>query len=138
MILCRFCHAWNPLIPFWEKGIGGAPAFLKEYRIMSVICVPDQKRFSAEKFQKVNLFDTERMFCDIYCFEPGQVQKPHAHAENDKIYYVLEGKGTFLVGDEQTECGPGIAVLCPPGVDHGVINTGTERLVVLVYMAPHP
>ena len=56
---------------------------------MSVICVPDQKRFSAEKFQKVNLFDTERMFCDIYCFEPGQVQKPHAHAENDKIYYVL-------------------------------------------------
>ncbi len=105
---------------------------------MPVVYVPDQKLFSAEKFQKVNLFDTERMFCDIYYFEPGQVQKPHAHAENDKIYYVLEGKGAFSVGDEQTECGPGVAVLCPPGVDHGVINTGTERLVVLVFMAPHP
>ncbi len=86
----------------------------------------------------MNLFDTERMFCDIYCFEPGQEQKPHTHVENDKIYYVLEGSGLFLVGNEQTECGTGTAVLCPPGVDHGVKNTGAERLVVLVFMAPHP
>ncbi|MBI3962784.1 MAG: cupin domain-containing protein, partial [Deinococcus sp.] len=28
------------------------------------------QRFSAEKMQKVNLFDTERMFTDLYCFEP--------------------------------------------------------------------
>jgi oxalate decarboxylase/phosphoglucose isomerase-like protein (cupin superfamily) len=105
---------------------------------MPIVYVPDKKRFSNEKFQKVNLFDTERMFCDIYCFEPGQTQKPHAHEENDKIYYVLEGKGAFLVGDEETDCEAGTAVLCPPGVDHGVTNTGTEQLVVLVFMAPHP
>ena len=73
---------------------------------MPVVYVPDQKRFSAEKFQKVNLFDTERMFCDIYCFEPGQVQKPHAHAENDKIYYILEGKSRVFA-----------EVLVSPGVD---------------------
>ena len=52
---------------------------------MPVTFVPEQKRFSGEKFQKVNLFDTDRMFCDIYCFEPGQEQKAHSHAENDKI-----------------------------------------------------
>jgi hypothetical protein len=30
--------------------------------------------FSADKMKKVNLFDTERMFCDVYCFEPGQTR----------------------------------------------------------------
>lgn len=105
---------------------------------MAVVFVPDQQRFSLEKFQKVNLFDTERMFCDIYCFEPGQTQTPHKHAHNDKVYFVLEGKGRFSVGDEEVDCGTGMAILCPPGVDHGVVNIGQERLVTLVFMAPHP
>ena len=105
---------------------------------MPLAFIPDQKRFSKEKFQKVNLFDTDRMFCDIYCFEPGQEQQAHSHAENDKIYYVLEGVGSFTVGDESVEAIPGTAILCPPGVDHSAINTGDERLVVLVFMAPHP
>ena len=54
-----------------------------------------QKAFNEQKMQKVNLFETERMFCDLYCFEPGQEQKTHTHAGADKIYYVLEGRGTF-------------------------------------------
>ena len=105
---------------------------------MPIAHVEEMKRFAAEKFQKVNLFDTERMFCDIYCFESGQEQAPHKHVENDKIYFVLEGTGTFSVGDEFTECEPGTAIHCPPDIDHGVVNTGDERLVVLVFMAPHP
>ena len=100
--------------------------------------VPSLKAFNAHKMQKVNLFETERMFCDIYCFEPGQEQAPHKHVENDKIYFVLEGKGTFSVGEAFTECEPGTAIHCPPDIDHGVVNTGDERLVVLVFMAPHP
>ena len=48
-----------------------------------------QKAFNEQKMQKVNLFETERMFCDLYCFEPGQEQKTHTHAGADKIYYVL-------------------------------------------------
>ena len=98
----------------------------------------DEAKFSAEKFQKVNLFDSERMFCDIYCFEPGQQQSLHSHADNDKIYHVIEGSGTFTVGSESKALDSGWTVLCPPGEDHGVVNTGSERLVVLVFMAPHP
>ncbi len=105
---------------------------------MPAVNIEEMKRFAVEKFQKVNLFDTERMFCDIYCFEPGQEQKAHAHADNDKIYFVLEGKGTFGLGDEEIAGVPGTAIHCPPTVDHGVLNTGSDRLVVLVFMAPHP
>ncbi|MFT5475087.1 MAG: hypothetical protein ACI8Y8_000416, partial [Planctomycetota bacterium] len=32
------------------------------------------RRFRPEKMQKVNLFETDQMFCDIYCLEPGQAQ----------------------------------------------------------------
>ncbi len=50
-----------------------------------------QARFAAEKMKKNNLFTTDRLFCDVYCFEPGQEQQAHSHAGSDKVYYVLSG-----------------------------------------------
>ena len=100
--------------------------------------VPMLKSFNEQKMQKVNLFETDRMFCDIYCFEPGQEQKTHTHAGSDKIYYVLEGKGSFHIGGKSQELGEQMIVMAPSEVEHGVVNSSTERLVVLVYMAPKP
>ncbi|MBQ42820.1 MAG: cupin [Gemmatimonadetes bacterium] len=105
---------------------------------MQAVFLKAQEQFADEKFQKVNIFDSPRMFCDIYCFEPGQEQTLHSHEDNDKIYYVLEGVGTLTVGEESRQVEAGWAVLCPPGEDHGVVNTGGDRLVLLVFMAPHP
>ena len=97
-----------------------------------------QKAFDAQKMQKVNLFETERMFCDLYCFEPGQEQKTHTHSGADKIYYVLEGSGTFYIGGENQVLSEHTIVMAPSEVEHGVVNTGNTRLVLLVYMAPKP
>lgn len=30
------------------------------------------RRFDADQMQKVGLFETSQMFCDVYCLEPGQ------------------------------------------------------------------
>ena len=98
----------------------------------------EERSFSREKFRKVNLFESERMFCDIYCFEPGQEQALHSHDDNDKIYCVLEGRGTFTVGGESRELDAGWAALRPPGEDHGAVNSSGGCLAVLVFMAPHP
>src|SRR4030095_9679890 len=100
--------------------------------------IQNEIRFSAEKMQKVNLFETANFFCDVYGLEPGQEQKPHAHEGADKIYYVLAGRGSFLVGDETRELGAHEAVLAPAGAPHGVRNAGTERLMLLVLMSPNP
>lgn len=105
---------------------------------MDIAAVEALKRFSPDKMQKVNLFETLRMFCDIYCLEPGQSQKPHAHAGADKVYFVLEGEGEFTVGPEERRLGPGHAVLAPADIDHGVRNAGQGPLTVLVFMAPNP
>ncbi len=100
--------------------------------------VPGLAAFNPQKMQKVSLFETERMFCDLYCFEPGQEQKTHTHAGSDKIYYVLEGRGTFHIGGESRELQAQTIVMAPSGVEHGVVNTSPDRLVLLVYMAPKP
>ena len=100
--------------------------------------VSDELKFSAEKMSKSNLFESGRMFCDLYGLEPGQAQKSHVHDDADKVYYVLEGEGLFEVGKESRVLGVGTAVRAAAGEPHGVTNAGKGRLSLLVFMAPHP
>ncbi len=104
-------------------------------------CFHDVDRASAfadAKMKKNNLFTTDRMFCDVYCFEPGQEQSPHSHDGSDKIYYVVEGAGTIRIGSEERVVEAGGVVLAPAGEPHGVVNHGSNRLRLLVFMAPLP
>lgn len=98
----------------------------------------DAMNFSPEKMKKNGVFETDRLFCDTYCFEPGQEQSPHTHAGEDKIYYVLEGRGMFKVGDEERELSAGEIALAPAGEKHGVANRSQRRLVTLVFVTPKP
>ena len=97
-----------------------------------------QRRFDAARMQKLNLFETERFFCDVYCLEPGQSQKAHAHAGSDKVYAVLEGVVHARVAGEEQELRAGQAVLAPAGSEHGIENRSGARAAVLVFMAPRP
>jgi quercetin dioxygenase-like cupin family protein len=100
--------------------------------------VPDRLAFSSEKMKKVGLIDTPNLFCDAYCFEPGQEQAGHRHAVGDKLYFVISGAGRIRVGDRERDVGPGDLVCAPAGDDHAVGNPGPGRLVLLVMMAPKP
>jgi quercetin dioxygenase-like cupin family protein len=105
---------------------------------MNVVNIKDYQQFNSEKMKKNNMFQTPRFFCDIYCFEPGQEQKGHSHGEQDKVYLVLEGQGTFQVGSEKRVLGPGQGTMAPAGEEHGVKNHIGQRLKVLVFVAPNP
>ena len=105
---------------------------------MSFIHTGEVPRFSSDKMQKVNLFETPQMFCDVYCLEPGQEQKVHAHAGATKFYYVMEGEGLFTLGAETRRLEAGWLAWSGPGEPHGVRNGSEQRLVLLVSMAPNP
>jgi quercetin dioxygenase-like cupin family protein len=105
---------------------------------MEVRRIEDLIRFSDEKMQKVQLFDSAKYFCDLYCLKSGQDQRIHSHAESDKIYFVLQGKGRFHIAGEEKELSSGEAVVAKPGQDHGVRNSAAEDLVLLVFMTPRP
>lgn len=97
-----------------------------------------QAIFAPEKMQKINLFETRNFFCDVYCLEPGQEQKLHAHKLEDKLYFVLEGTGSFTVDEDTKELGKNQIVFAPAGSAHGVRNTSDARLSLLVFMTPNP
>jgi quercetin dioxygenase-like cupin family protein len=98
--------------------------------------VAGQARFSAEKMAKASLAEGEQLMLGLNCFEPGQEHASHAHGGSDKAYYVIAGRGTFTVGDETQQLEAGALVFAPAGVPHGVKNDGTDRLVVMVAIAP--
>ena len=105
---------------------------------MAFIDSARHRRFSPEKMQKLNLFETDQMFCDVYCLRPGQAQHVHTHAGATKFYYVIEGEGRFTVGDRHECLGPGAVAWSEPDEPHGVANESDGDLVLLVAMAPNP
>lgn len=107
-------------------------------RSMEVRLLAAFTQFADDKLKKHNLFATERFFLDVYCLQPKQAQKPHAHAGADKVYVVLEGRCRFTIGTEVAEHGEGAAVLAPAGVDHGVENASDQNARLLVLMTPPP
>lgn len=93
---------------------------------------------SEHKHFKATLVRGDQMMLGVNCLEPGQVQRVHSHADQDKFYYVVEGEGRFTVGTEVGILGPGTVIWAPAGIDHGVENAGTSRLTVFMGMAPPP
>ncbi|MBI5198115.1 MAG: cupin domain-containing protein [Nitrospirae bacterium] len=103
---------------------------------MNVKDVSKIAEFSPEKMKKVNLFETERVLCDVYGLEPGQAQKAHTHEGQDKIYMVLSGQVKVKVGSSEQTLSKDQIVIAPSGEDHGVTNPGPDRATLLVLMAP--
>lgn len=95
-------------------------------------------KFQTDKMAKVDVVKSGHLLCGLNCFEPGQEHKTHTHPGSDKMYYVLEGEGTFLVDGEEKKLISGSLLHIPDGVPHGVSNQGVERLSILVVMAPNP
>ena len=74
----------------------------------------------------------------LNAFEPGQEHTLHAHDSMDKIYHVIEGQGLFLLEGDDVPMQAGVLLVAPEGAPHGIRNTGTGRLLVLVILAPAP
>jgi mannose-6-phosphate isomerase-like protein (cupin superfamily) len=77
---------------------------------------------------------------DVWELPPGASEGDHTHGDDnalEEIYYFLAGHGTMSIEGEEVTVAPGDAVLVPPGVDHGLANTGAEPLrLVLLFGKP--
>jgi quercetin dioxygenase-like cupin family protein len=100
------------------------------------ITVRDHVKLSRDKMAKIALAVTPRAQLDLYCLAPGQAQKAHSHADQDKICFVLEGVGTFTLDGQEEVLSPGDALVAASGSTHGIVNTGAVELLVLVVVTP--
>jgi quercetin dioxygenase-like cupin family protein len=102
------------------------------------IRLTEHAKFQADKMAKIALATTPRAQLDLYCLEPGQSQKVHSHADQDKVYVVLEGRGRFTLGADEHALTAGEALVAAAGAPHGVTNDSGARLVLLVFVSPPP
>jgi mannose-6-phosphate isomerase-like protein (cupin superfamily) len=102
------------------------------------ITVRDQVAFKPDRLAKVALARTPRVQLDLYCVQPGQQQAAHTHADQDKIYVVLEGRGRFVRDGVEETLESGEALVAPAGAVHGLVNDSEAPLVALVIVAPPP
>ncbi|QRV16503.1 cupin domain-containing protein [Haloterrigena salifodinae] len=76
----------------------------------------------------------------LWYFDPGEEIRYHAHAEQEELYYVLEGEFSLKLGrsgeEEYVEAGPGTFWIAKPEIGHGHRNVGDEEGVVLAIGAP--
>jgi len=105
---------------------------------MSIKRIGDFVGKAEKKFYKTTLFRSDALLLGVNCLEPGQIQKPHTHDDQDKFYYVVAGRGRFTLGDEQQIAAPEDVIWAPAGLVHGVENDGDGRLTLLVGIAPAP
>jgi len=68
--------------------------------------------------------------------QAGNVPK-HYHTSADEIQYVISGRGTAWLGNEQREVGPGDLIIIPKGVAHaGSIATSGEFKSLVIKLPP--
>lgn len=67
---------------------------------------------------------------------PGGETIPHYHVVSEELYFITSGNGRLRVGDEVRDVRPGDCAVIPPGVEHQLVNPGTEPLVLLCCCAP--
>ena len=64
----------------------------------------------------------------------GSIDRQQPHRE-DEVYYVISGRGSIRVADEDRPVKPGSLVFVPAGVEHRFHDV-TEDMRVLVFWAP--
>jgi mannose-6-phosphate isomerase-like protein (cupin superfamily) len=52
--------------------------------------------------------------------------------DKDEVHYVVSGTGTMTIDGNTFDVGPGDAVLTRPGHKYGLVQTGSEDLVLII------
>jgi mannose-6-phosphate isomerase-like protein (cupin superfamily) len=61
-----------------------------------------------------------------------QDAKLHYHERTDEVYYVIAGRGTMVLDDEEVELHEGVVVYVPRGVRHKAVG----KLTILTVSIP--
>lgn len=103
-----------------------------------VIRPADHAVWRTDKMGKSTIFESARMLVGVNAFEPGQAHPLHAHHGMDKLYYVVEGQGLFLLEEGERPMQAGDLLVAPDGIPHGIRNNSASRLLVLAVLSPGP
>ena len=90
--------------------------------------------FSKTQRVKKDLCKTKWFNIVLVCLETGQ-EIPLRPEPYEVCFYVIEGQGTFTVGDKQAELNVGSMIIAPTNIARGIKST--KRLSVLGIQQAH-
>ncbi len=104
---------------------------------MNIIDLKEKEVFKKEDRGMANLIDEMYLQMNQVCLEPGQ-EVPQHNANSNVTLTVVHGEGTFHVGNEMVQMGPGKLLRVPFQSPMSIKNGSRKRLVFLVIKTPHP
>ena len=92
------------------------------------------KRKQQQKDPYLEFLRVPALSAGLYMLPAGGIDPQLPHSE-DEVYFIVSGRATLRVGDEEQEVGPGSLVFVAANVEHR-FHSISEDLSVLVFFAP--
>lgn len=80
------------------------------------------KNLHSRAIQTVALYTVDELRAELVVLPPGATVQEHSHARLHELFDVVEGEGTFQVGERSFVGGPGKCVLVTAGLRHSIHN----------------
>jgi mannose-6-phosphate isomerase-like protein (cupin superfamily) len=94
--------------------------------------------FSADGVRRETVFETDRVWTQVLCFERNQGIGPLIDPDADGVFLVVAGEAVFLVDGQRKRLDQWGTVLVPAGAEVSVTNASVDPLVVFLMTAPPP
>ena len=72
----------------------------------------------------------------ISCYQPMAHVALHTHKVQEQVYHVLDGEGMMEMDGKRQVVRKHDVIYIPPGVEHGISNTGLTDLTFIVATTP--
>ncbi|HXX53008.1 MAG TPA: cupin domain-containing protein [Thermodesulfovibrionales bacterium] len=102
---------------------------------METIDLKKRITFHPDRISREMLSDKPEMRIALMCLNEGQKLEPHK-APLRLLMYCVQGRGTFIIGDDKVEADEKTCILCDPMVPHGFEANKGEKLVVMAVVTP--
>ena len=116
----------------------GAKPKAKIIRIEEAFWEQPPAHFEAFSKMLVHPMNADTRYFDfrLSSYQPKGYAEVHVHEVAENIYYILQGRGIVELDGEKHLVEPHMVIHIPPGVRHGIFNTGLEDLVFVVVASP--
>src|SRR5205823_3172236 len=92
--------------------------------------------FSPDDVRRETLYETDRLWSEVLCFQSNQFVGPIADPDSDAVFTVVAGEAVFQVDGSRKRMEQWGTVLVPAGSEVTVTNASPEPLVLLLVAAP--
>jgi quercetin dioxygenase-like cupin family protein len=103
---------------------------------MSHISLRDEIEFNSDRRIRKSLCKMQHLLTDMVCYEPGQGTVTHHHPRQDEAFYVVDGQGVIVVGDETHEVTASSTLFVPANTPHSLQAAADSRMVVVFFKSP--